>query len=98
MVICPTHYQLAIYRCELDLFSGGLQSEQTQAYHYQDVVAVRTDSVPLYQGGISVTPRPSQTSAGLPAGAGPGPCDAAGEEGRHLPVGPGPDLIGSDLI
>jgi hypothetical protein len=62
MVICPTHYQLAIYRCELDLFSGGLQSEQTQEYHYQDVVAVRTDSLPLFRGGISMTPRPSQSS------------------------------------
>ncbi|MFF3819244.1 hypothetical protein ACFYYD_22005 [Streptomyces bluensis] len=63
MVICPTHYLLAIYRCELDLFSGQLQSEQTHEYHYQDVVAVRTASVPLYQGGISLTPRPSQVAA-----------------------------------
>lgn len=63
MVICPTHYQLAIYRCELDLFSGQLQSEQTHEYHYQDVVAVRTQSVPLHQQGISITPRPSQVAA-----------------------------------
>lgn len=63
MVICPTHYVLAIYRCELDLFSGQLQSEQTHEYHYQDVVAVRTASVPLYRGGISLTPRPSQVAA-----------------------------------
>ncbi|MEV6946880.1 hypothetical protein AB0N07_33925 [Streptomyces sp. NPDC051172] len=63
MVICPTHYQLAIYRCELDLFSGQLQSEQTHEYHYKDVVAVRTASVPLYREGISITPRPSQVAA-----------------------------------
>jgi hypothetical protein len=63
MVICPTHYQLAIYRCELDLFSGQLQSEQTHEYHYQDVVAVRTASVPLHRQGISITPRPSQVAS-----------------------------------
>lgn len=63
MVICPTHYQLAIYRCELDLYSGNLKAEQTHEYHYQDVVAVRTESVPLYRGGISIEPRPSQIAA-----------------------------------
>lgn len=60
MVICPTHYLLAIYRCELDLYSGQLKSEQTHEYHYQDVVAVRTASVPLHRGGITIQPRASQ--------------------------------------
>lgn len=63
MVICPTNYLLAIYRCELDLYSGELKSEQTHEYHYQDVVAVRTASVPLFRGGISIQPRPSQIAA-----------------------------------
>ncbi|MFD3932742.1 hypothetical protein [Streptomyces sp. NPDC058614] len=63
MVICPTHYLLAIYRCELDLYSGQLKSEQTHEYHYQDVVAVRTASVPLYRGGITIQPRASQRAA-----------------------------------
>ncbi|MGY0024083.1 hypothetical protein ACVHNB_34590 [Streptomyces sp. YJ-C3] len=60
MVICPTHYQLAIYKCELDLYTGQLK-ESTNEYHYQDVVAVRTSSVPLNRhGGQYVNPRPSQ--------------------------------------
>ncbi|WP_371597969.1 hypothetical protein [Streptomyces sp. NBC_00564] len=63
MVICPTHYLLAIYRCELDLYSGQLKSEQTHEYHYQDVVAVRTASVPLHRGGITIQPRASQRAA-----------------------------------
>ncbi|WP_329547558.1 hypothetical protein OG548_28845 [Streptomyces sp. NBC_01356] len=63
MVICPTHYLLAIYRCELDLYSGQLKSEQTHEYHYQDVVAVRTASVPLHRGGITIQPRASQREA-----------------------------------
>ncbi|MCX5557754.1 hypothetical protein [Streptomyces sp. NBC_00038] len=63
MVLCPTHYLLAIYRCELDLYSGQLKSEQTHEYHYQDVVAVRTASVPLHRGGITIQPRASQREA-----------------------------------
>ncbi|MFJ8826373.1 hypothetical protein ACIREE_31960 [Streptomyces sp. NPDC102467] len=60
MVICPTHYQLAIYKCELDLYTGQLK-ESTNEYHYQDVVAVRTSAVPLNRhGGQYVNPRPSQ--------------------------------------
>ncbi|MEV6103482.1 hypothetical protein AB0M28_02055, partial [Streptomyces sp. NPDC051940] len=58
MVICPTAYHLAIYRCVLDLYTGGLTKEETSEFHYNDVVAVRTESKPLFQGGIMV--RPSQ--------------------------------------
>ncbi|MEV1019245.1 hypothetical protein [Streptomyces sp. NPDC050264] len=60
MVICPTHYQLAIYTCQLDLYTGQL-TEQTNEYHYQDVVAVRTSSIPLNTfRGVTLNPRPSQ--------------------------------------
>jgi hypothetical protein len=46
MVICPTSYHLAIYRTGLDFLTGGLRQEETQEYHYSDVVAVSTTSTP----------------------------------------------------
>lgn len=42
MVICPTSYHLAMYRCALDFLTGSLRSEETSEYHYADVVAVST--------------------------------------------------------
>ncbi|MFI8347128.1 hypothetical protein [Streptomyces sp. NPDC085596] len=60
MVICPTTHMLAVYRCELDLYTGGLRSEQTYEFHYADVVAVRTATKPLVRHGIPLVPRPSQ--------------------------------------
>lgn len=47
MVICPTSYQLAVYRCALDFLTGGLRHEETQEFHYVDVVAVSTTTSPL---------------------------------------------------
>jgi hypothetical protein len=44
MVICPTGYHLAIYRCMIDFLTGGLRSIETQEYHYSDVVAVSTST------------------------------------------------------
>ncbi|MCS7481688.1 hypothetical protein ACFFQW_15740 [Umezawaea endophytica] len=44
MVICPTNYHLAIHRCVIDFVTGDWQSEETQEYHYADVVAVSTNS------------------------------------------------------
>lgn len=46
MVICPTSYHLAIYRTGIDFLTGGLRQEETQEYHYSDVVAVSTTSAP----------------------------------------------------
>jgi len=46
MVICPTSYHLAIYRCGLDFLTGGMQSVETHEYHYTDVVAVSTNTRP----------------------------------------------------
>jgi hypothetical protein len=46
MVICPTGYHLAIYRCALDFLTGGLRGDETQEYHYNDVVAVSTTARP----------------------------------------------------
>ena len=61
MVICPTNYHLAIYRCELDLYTGGLLSEVTHEFHYADVVAIRTHTLPMDRRmGIQIHPRPSQ--------------------------------------
>lgn len=60
MVVCPTSFHLAIYRCIFDLYSGRMDYEQTHEYHYQDVVAVRTDTLPLGVPGISLTQRDSQ--------------------------------------
>lgn len=61
MVICPTNYHLAVYRCELDLYTGALRSERTYEFHYSDVVAVRTLSFPVNRfQGIPIHPRPSQ--------------------------------------
>jgi hypothetical protein len=44
MVICPTNYHLAIHRCVVDFATGDWQSEETQEYHYADVVAVSTNT------------------------------------------------------
>lgn len=61
MVICPTNYHLAVYRCELDLYTGGLRSERTYEFHYADVVAVHTLSMPINRfQGIPIYLRPSQ--------------------------------------
>ncbi|HWO62852.1 MAG TPA: hypothetical protein VNO31_22755 [Umezawaea sp.] len=46
MVICPTSYHMAIYRCVLDFLTGGMQSVETHEYHYADVVAVSTNTRP----------------------------------------------------
>jgi hypothetical protein len=46
MVICPTGYHLAMYRCGIDFLTGGLRQEETQEYHYSDVVAVSTITSP----------------------------------------------------
>lgn len=42
MVICPTDYHLGLYRCVIDLRVAGLFQEETDEYHYTDVVAVST--------------------------------------------------------
>lgn len=42
MVICPAGHNLGIYECVLDLASGRRRDEETNEYHYADVVAVRT--------------------------------------------------------
>jgi hypothetical protein len=42
LVICPTDYHLALYRCVIDLRVAGLFQEETHEYHYTDVVAVST--------------------------------------------------------
>jgi hypothetical protein len=42
LIICPTDYHLAIYRCVIDLRVAGYHQEETQEYHYSDVVAVVT--------------------------------------------------------
>jgi hypothetical protein len=42
MVICPTHYNLGLYTCAIDLLTGALSREETHEYHYDDVVAVST--------------------------------------------------------
>jgi hypothetical protein len=46
MVICPTSYHLAIYRCVIDFLTGGMRSIETHEYHYTDVVAVSTNTRP----------------------------------------------------
>jgi hypothetical protein len=46
LVIFPTSYHLAMYRCVLDLRTGARRSEETQEYHYSDVVAVTTITRP----------------------------------------------------
>jgi hypothetical protein len=64
MVICPTNYHLAVYRCELDLYTGALGFERTAEYHYADVVAIQTQTLPLdYRRGIPIHLRPSQSDA-----------------------------------
>jgi hypothetical protein len=47
MVICPTNHQLAIYRSELSLLTGGLLQEETQEYQYAHVVSVSTVTTPV---------------------------------------------------
>jgi hypothetical protein len=42
LVICPTDYHLALYRCVIDLRVAGFHQEETLEYHYSDVVAVAT--------------------------------------------------------
>ncbi|EOD63254.1 hypothetical protein [Amycolatopsis vancoresmycina] len=42
LVLCPTDYHLALYRCVIDLRVAGLFQEETHEYHYADVVAVLT--------------------------------------------------------
>jgi hypothetical protein len=46
MVICPTGYHLGLYRARIDFLTGGLDREETQEYHYNDVVAVSTRTTP----------------------------------------------------
>jgi len=46
MVICPTGYRLGLYSCVIDFLTGGLRQEETQEYHYSDVVAVSTTTTP----------------------------------------------------
>ncbi|SEN40321.1 hypothetical protein [Nonomuraea pusilla] len=60
MVICTTRYHLALYRCVLDTFTGALDEERTTEYHYNDVVAVHSESDPNAGGRIQIQPRPSQ--------------------------------------
>lgn len=60
MVICATRYHLALYRCVLDFFTGALDEERTTEYHYNDVVAVHSESDPNAGGRIQIQPRPSQ--------------------------------------
>jgi hypothetical protein len=45
MVICPTHFNLGIYVCIIDLLSGAMHGERTWEYHYDDVVAISTITV-----------------------------------------------------
>ena len=59
MVICPTGYHLAMYRCALDFLTGSLRSEETAEYHYTDVVAVSTVGAP----GTPLRAEPVQGSA-----------------------------------
>lgn len=40
MAICPTGYHLALYRARIDFPMGSFDREETQEYHYNDVVAV----------------------------------------------------------
>ncbi|MGH3782947.1 MAG: hypothetical protein ACRDRO_20575 [Pseudonocardiaceae bacterium] len=46
MVICPTGYHLGLCRTNIDFLTGGIQREETQEYHYADVVAVSTNTTP----------------------------------------------------
>lgn len=44
-----TDYHLAAFKCVIDLHDGGIQTETTQEYHYDDVVSVstQTNNAPL---------------------------------------------------
>lgn len=46
LVICPTNYHLALYQTEVDFLTGGFRYENTDEYHYDDVVAVSTNTAP----------------------------------------------------
>jgi hypothetical protein len=54
MVICPTGHHLGIYECVLDLASGRRRDEETNEYHYADVVAVRTTTTATPEVAINV--------------------------------------------
>jgi len=45
MVICPTHFSLGIYLCTIDILTGAMRHENTYEYHYDDVVAILTNTV-----------------------------------------------------
>lgn len=45
MAICPTHYNLGLYVCVIDVLSGALKGEGTREFHYDDVVAISTATV-----------------------------------------------------
>lgn len=54
MVICPTGHHLGIYECVLNLDSGRRREEETNEYHYADVVAVRTTTTATPEVAINV--------------------------------------------
>ncbi|MFD5633618.1 hypothetical protein ACFWJM_05660 [Streptomyces sp. NPDC127077] len=61
MVICTTRYQVALYRCVLDFFTGNLDEETMSEYHYADVVAVHSETDPDSARKINIqAPRKSQ--------------------------------------
>ncbi len=53
MAICPTGHHLAIYRCRLTFDIGGRSEEDTDEYHYADVVAISTRTRPTKEHAIT---------------------------------------------
>jgi hypothetical protein len=44
LIIYLTDYHLAAFKCVIDLHDGGIRTETTQEYHYDDVVSVSTQA------------------------------------------------------
>jgi hypothetical protein len=44
LIIYLTDYHLAAFKCVIDLHDGGIRTETTQEYHYDDVVSVSTQT------------------------------------------------------
>jgi hypothetical protein len=50
VVLFLTDYHLSGYECVLDFYHGRIHSDSTSEYHYNDVVAVNSVSVPISSG------------------------------------------------